>query len=128
MDWRTWAYDTLTSDPLWVIEGNAIPTHGGGSLKKTPDDKPFVVLRFGPTIEAPVPGTDFTELQVWAHDDAGSYQRIGLILALAKSILVGQVAEVGAIACRWQGDSADLADDGLGTITRNSSFRLVGTD
>lgn len=128
MDWRTWAYQTLTEDPRWVIDGNAIATFGAGSLTSTPDDKPFVVLRFGVTIEAAVPGTDYTDLQVWAHDDPGTYMRIGTILALAKSILVGQVAEVGAIACRWQGDSGDLADDGLGTITRNSSFRLVGKD
>jgi hypothetical protein len=65
--------------------------------------------------------------ELWAHDQPGSYARIDAILAAVRGALVGQVALPGAVACRWQGDSQDLADDGLGTITRNSAFRLVGT-
>lgn len=65
--------------------------------------------------------------QIWAHDQPGSYQRIDSLLAAVRAALVGPVALPGAIACRWQGDSQDLADDGLGTITRNSAFVFIGT-
>lgn len=128
MDWRTWAYQKLIGDAAFTALVPAASVYGAGSLTQTPEKKPFVVLRFGPAIAAPVPDTHYTELQVWAHDRPGDYLRIQEILAQAKTTLVGQIVSIGAIACRWQGDSNDLADDGLGTITRNSSFRLVGND
>jgi hypothetical protein len=40
--------------------------------------------------------------------------------------LVGPIVEEGGLACTWQGDSVDLADDVQGTILRTGSFRLAG--
>lgn len=129
MDWRSWAYGRLTEvgNPLLALL-SAGDVHGGGSLEFVPKNKPFLVLRFGPKLRAHADGPYTSSLTVWIHDQPGSYKRIEDILPIVKARLDGPVSAEGATLCEWTGDSGDLADDGYKTITRNSSFNLVGTD
>lgn len=125
-DWRSWAYDKLSNDGAVTALVPATSIFGPGSLDGAPADKPFIVIRFGPTVRGPFVGTSQTELQVWAHDDPGDFLRIQSILEAVQAALEGPVALEGAHSARWQGESPDSADDALGTITRWASYNLVG--
>ena len=67
-----------------------------------------------------------TVAEIWAYDDAGSYDRIDEILAEVRAQLVGQVSELGKTCCEWSGDSGELFADQMKAITRNSTFLLIG--
>ena len=126
--WRTWAYQTLTNGSnLGEFEEELKDAvFGAGSLKGSPSQRPFIVVRMGPKIPTPVPGTSSDELVVAVHDEPGDYLRINTLLDLVRSALEGPVAQEGAIAARWTGESGDLADEGYGTIFRTNSFQCVG--
>lgn len=97
-----------------------------------PDEKPFIVIKFEPEEPGPFEGVTKSRVGLWHHDEPGDYLAIGQALAATKAALVGagarvgQVAQVGAVACRWMGYSGDLADPDLGTIYRTSTFDLLG--
>lgn len=131
MDWRTWAFDRLTSsDPVTDL----VPVEwifGGGSLTEVPARRPFVILRFGveqsDMWDGDGPAATSQYLTVYIHDEPGDYLRINEITLAIRAALQGPVADgVGGISALWQGDSQDLADDVYGTIMRNAEFRLLG--
>lgn len=127
MDWRTWIHQTLIGAVPVTTLVPAARIFGSGSVQGVPKDKPFIILTFGARV-APIPTAHRQTVTVWVHDEPGDYLRIDQILAEIRSVLEGQVSSAGAIGCRWSGDSTDLADDAYGTITRNSSYDLVGSD
>lgn len=126
MDFRTWVYTTLTAyEPLTAI----VPAgriYGAGSVDKAPKT-PFIVLTFDEKVRVfGDRGPYNLDSTFWAHDRFGSYLRIETILELMKTALLEAPLNVAGIICpRWQGDSRDLTDPGYGTITKNSSYRLV---
>jgi len=128
MDWRGWAYDALTFSTAITDVIPVESIYGSGAVEAVPDVKPFMVIRLElqtPELNhADAPEITSQFMSLWVHDEPGSYVRITEVLAVARGILVGAV--VGALACAWQGDSGDLADDTYKTITRNSSYRLLG--
>lgn len=96
----------------------------------TPEQRPFIQLRWNNTS----PGLDVVsrrDLVVWIHDMPGDYDRIDSVIRRIKTVmasLVGVAHSSGHLmVAEWTGDSADLTDDGHGTITRTTSFSLVGT-
>lgn len=98
----------------------------------TPEARPFLQLRWGRNEEGlrQTPVTRRT-LVIWVHDEPGDYAVIDSIIARVKAVLVsleGQPNGFGhLVAAEWRGDSEDLVDDGHKTITRNTSFELVGS-
>jgi hypothetical protein len=70
-------------------------------------------------------------LEVWVHDDPGSYLRIDDILKELERILDG-VVHVSAAAgesisqTKFESRSPDLNDDGLRTICKMTSYTLIG--
>lgn len=127
MDWREWAYQKISTDPDFQAIFVPEAILGAGSLTERPNARPYMVLKFGNTTPN-IGGSTFTELFVWVHDEPGDYGRIDSALRLVRAKLSGQVSDPSGISCNWQGDSVDLADDTFGTITRNSSYQLVGRD
>jgi hypothetical protein len=128
VNWRKWIYDTLVANTAFVALVPANRIISSGALTGRRDNNLFVVIRMLPMVGELAEGVAHSQTaEIWAHDQPGSYGRIDQALGLAKAALVGPVALPGAVACRWQGDSQEFADDGLGTITRNSAFRCVGT-
>lgn len=96
----------------------------------TPEQRPFIQLRWSTT----TPGLDVVSrrnLVVWVHDTPGDYDRIDRSIRRIRQVLTGLVGaqhDFGHLmVCEWTGDSEDLADDGHGTITRTTSFSIVGT-
>ena len=128
MNWRQWIYQKLTADPAVIAIVPAARIYSAGALTGRVNTNPFLVIRMMPVNRELAEGVAHSQnVAIWAHDQPGSYARIDALLGAVRASLVGQVALPGAVACRWQGDSQDLADDGLGTITRNSAFVCMGT-
>ena|SRR5688500_5943102 len=119
----------LIQDPTLITLG-VVPEGVFAGDVDTPDQRPFLQLRWSNT----TPGVDVVsrrDLVIWVHDNAGDYERIDSVIRRIKTImsqLVGVPHAAGYLmVCEWTGDSADLTDDGHGTITRTTSFSIVGT-
>jgi hypothetical protein len=127
MNWRTWLKETLSEDTQLTELVPADSIIGAGGLEGVPTP-PFIVINLGPQDvvfnEADMPEITEYTASIWAHDRPGSYDFIDSVLFEIQIALVGQVADEGI--CRWQGDSGELADDVLKTITRNSNYLLIG--
>lgn len=122
--------NAIVSDP--TLESLGVVASGvlSGDMD-TPAERPFLNLRWGQVN----PGMDvvnISNLVIWVHDSPGDYEaRINLILLRLREVitdLVGVQHTTGWLtAAEWSGDSGDLFDDGHGTITRTTSFTLVGS-
>lgn len=112
-----------TQEPIIVANAGA----DGDLIQPTP----HLILRMG--AREPGIGQVFRRsLEVWAHDQPGDYGIIDGLLNRCRLVLEAIQAfhtEDGKwITCvEWQGDSEDLFDEGPGTITRNSSFLIIGS-
>lgn len=109
----------------------------------TPQVRPFMVLRWqaaNPGFTTSNSGSALASfpiaqriLQVWVHDVPADYALIDQSLKRLRTLLMGvegaNVGEAGAWlhTIGWEGDSDDLSDDEVGTITRNAQFRLTGS-
>ncbi len=131
---REYIYNLLTTDTvlnsLGITGDSTFTTH----TVDTPQVRPLMILRW----QAVSPGIGPVNqriLTVWVHDDRnrGDYDRIDQALRRLRAILdniVGvNVGEPGAwlSATRWEGDTDDLDDPDMGTISRSSQFRLTGS-
>jgi hypothetical protein len=126
MNWRRWAYDTIRLDD--VISGIMPVTniHAAGSLNSIPRVKPFVIINHAPSFRSNV-RTQVGGLVISVHDDPGDYGRIDSILNRIRELFNDAIpGQPGSTVVEWLNDSTDLADDGYGTIMRQSSFRTVG--
>jgi hypothetical protein len=125
-DWRLWAWDQLTTDVPLTTLLPAAQMHGAGDLTGQPSVRPFLVVTFTSKVpelnDGETPVSHSQVLTVWVHDEPGSYSQIDSIIELVRAALIGDSARI----CVWTGDSGDLADDTYATITRNSTYRLVG--
>ncbi len=118
-----------------LLEGansGALSWHQQGSLDEAPP-RPFGTYRLriterGVTAQSKVRPVG---LEIWVHDDPGSYLRIDGILnkleAVFDVVVNASAAEGENIAqTRWEERSPDLNDDGLRTITKMVSYTLIG--
>lgn len=133
--WREWVYQKLIADVGVTAIVPVASIYGGGSVTAPPANKPFIVIRQGTEVRGPYPGISATTVSVWVHDEPGDYLRIGQALKAIRAALVGAGGHTaatpgatGGVACRWAGESDDLADDFLKTIVRNASYSLNGKD
>lgn len=97
----------------------------------TPQERPFLQLRWGRN-DIGLDVVTRRNLVIWVHDQPGDYTaHIDPILFRLRAVitsLVGVAHTTGyLVEAEWNGDSEDLADDGHKTITRNTSFSLVGS-
>lgn len=126
MNWRHWLKSRMDTVP--GLE--EFDVYGGGSLTGSPEHRPFIVINVGLDVpelnDGDAPAWTRRMASIWVHDDPGSYDRIDDIISAIRGELVGQVSREGAICCLWDGDSDQLADDMMGTITRYISLQLVG--
>lgn len=129
---RKVVWSALANDAALNDLGITDETLFAESSLETPTDRPFAVTRW--SVSTPGFGKAHTrDLTLWVHDEPGSYNRIDSVLLRAKEVLAEVVAtnEEGGgwvSQIQWLGDSDDLSDDAQGTVTRNSVFRVVGSD
>ena len=91
---------------------------------------PAIIHRWG-NIAKGVGSSKRQYVDIWVHDRNRDYTRIDAILKRIE-FLFSQVgaedAEEGWVTqIDWQGSSPDLRDDGYDTITRNSTFLVIGS-
>jgi hypothetical protein len=138
MTLRSLVFSTLTTDTylnsLGFTPANVFTTHD----EDTPQARPFMILRWGRTDvglndEPAGIRSNLRRLMVWVHDNPGDFDLIELSLDRVRTVLTGMSgAWTGTVGkyvgqIKWDGDSDDLRDDVVGTITRNSSFTIVGS-
>lgn len=128
MDWRIWVYERVSTDAdvLEVVPVERI--FGAGAMDATPDDKPFIQLKFGSKVKDAGPGLYRQFMTVWVHDVPGDYMRIDQVLGLIQKAFNVRIGQEGGIKAQWIGDSQDLSDEGHNTITRNATYALVGAE
>ncbi len=133
MDWRTWVFDRLRTDPtiLADLPNGEDDIYGSGSLLGAPASRPFILVTFGTELveleDADAPAATSQRVTVYVHDDTGDYLRITRILGNVRRRLAGSTGMVGGgIVAIWEGDSADLGDDLFKTISRYGEYRFVG--
>jgi hypothetical protein len=93
-------------------------------LQEAPATKPFVVLRFLPTVPE-VADARSHSLQAWAHDVPGSYVRIDDVLRKIRASLTSAANAGDFLEAIWNEDGPDLVDDVFRTVTRYSRYRIV---
>ena len=134
MSVRSYIFSLITTDPilneLGVNAASTFTTH----TVDTPQVRPLCILRWQAVNEGMGP-VNQRILTVWVHDarNVGDYTRIDRSLKRLRALLTGvEGVRVGDMyewlsGIRWEGDSDDLDDDALNTITRNAQFRLTGS-
>lgn len=126
MNWREWTYQHLINDPTVTDVVPAAQIHGSGSLTARPDPLPAVIIRFIESVDRLSPAAEQEGLEIWVHDEPGTYDDIDAIIDVVRESLVSAVpTEDGSYPPVWSGDSQDLADDQWDTIVRNSSYTLL---
>lgn len=131
---RSYIYDIITTDPLLNSYGITADSTFTQHTIDTPQVRPMCILRWQLTAEG-VGTINQRVLTIWVHENknTGDYDRIDQSLNRLRTILTNVAgANVGdgggwLSSIRWEGDSDDLRDDELGTITRNAQFRLTGS-
>lgn len=135
---RALVFSRITTDSQLNTLGFTVSNTFTQHDTDTPNVRPFAVLRWGGTdlglndFDTKV-GSNLRRLSVWCHDDPGDYERIDQYLSRVRTVLTGlygtYVGDVGKFVGQitWNGDSDDLNDDVVGTITRNASFTIVGS-
>lgn len=94
--------------------------------------RPFAVIHMG--VQNPgMAHIKDRNMVIWIHDEGGDYGRIDEALHAVYGRLDGaeHVSDSGGsaelIRAHWTATSGDLIDPGFRTITKNSSYRLIGT-
>jgi hypothetical protein len=94
-----------------------------------PPARPFAVIRITDARPS-VSRSSQPSVQIWVHDDRGSYSRIDSTLKLIReyfaTVFPLENATERIVCAEWAGDSPDLVDEGYNTNTRYSSFTLTG--
>lgn len=129
---RALVYAAIITDP--VLNGLGITDENSFAVDvDTPQSRPFLQLRWGiNAVGLAKTQVSRRTLVVWVHDQPGDYSvKIDPIIVRLRALLPtleGLSNGAGhVISVEWTGDSEDLADDGHGTITRNTGFSLVGS-
>ena len=129
---RELVWSKITGDPtlqgLGFDEDHVFTDH---SLD-TPQVRPLIVLRWQNVVVG-LGSVNQRILQVWVHDQPADYERIDQTLKRLRTLL-GSIEAVridggaaGLHTVIWEGESDDLRDVEVGTITRWAQFRLTGS-
>lgn len=123
---RQWFYDRLKV--VSTLPDPAI--FAGGALTGSPSMDRFLVYRMQEISsvfnDGDQPDVGSQGVQVWVYDVGGSYDWIDSELDAIRDGLVGAAEVANGIACRWLGNSAELADDDMNRIVRNGQFQITG--
>jgi hypothetical protein len=132
MSVREIVYEFLSEDPVLNTLGFDADSIFTDHSLDTPQVRPLMVLRWQ-NVVAGLAQVNQRILQVWVHDRPADYERIDQALRRLRTLLVSLEAvrldggDAGLHTVNWEGDSDDLRDDEVGTITRWAQFRLTGS-
>lgn len=103
--------------------------HSRGSLTDRPDEMPFGVVAF--SVESPgLASIRRIAVDVYVHDERGSYLLVDSALdnveRVCQEMVHVKTARAEILQVEYSGRSGDLEDDGFRTMTRYSSFQIIG--
>lgn len=145
MSLREYVYNLITTDSVLNDLGITADSTFLSHTVDTPQIRPLCILRWGshsPGITTSQQGVGISRfpigqglLTIWVHEDrnVGDFARIDQSLKRLRDVLTNvEGVNVGAgdewiHTIVWEGDSDDLDDDDMRTITRNAQFRLTGS-
>lgn len=130
---RDAVFQLLSNDTeLQGYQAGGIEVMGSARTDSPKRTKVFIVIgvRESPKAFGNVAAQEFV---IWAHQArelARSYQLIDQILERAKELLTSATHVMGAdgwemSSATWLGNSGDLEDQSLNTLTKNASFRVA---
>lgn len=98
--------------------------------EKNRPDALFAVIRYGVRSRG-MAHLHRLPMEIWVHDEPGSYGTINSVVADLRGILDGVVHHEDSdgnelMSADWVSDSGDLFDPGYRTIVRNTSYNLIG--
>jgi hypothetical protein len=124
-------YDAVTND-VTLLSLIPVAQWVASSMADETTPRPFAAIRWGTRGRGVTSTTGSCDLQVWVHDEPGSYDTIDAAIRRLKSVLPaveGVTDGTEYVACiRWEDESGELADDIRRTITRNIRFTVIGRD
>lgn len=127
---RRTVYSLLSGSLLGYVPEDRWYQHG--TIDETPA-KPFAVYRLSGTFPGVTARSKVrpVRLEVWIHDEPGSYIPIDSALddveGLLEAVVHVSAAENESISqVQWESRSPDLTDDGFRTICKMSAFTLIG--
>jgi hypothetical protein len=133
MTWRTWVAGQLRA---YVPLTDIIPPkymRAAGSMTGRPDQVPFLIVEVGANYAGPYPSVSEQDLYIHVHDAPGDYMQIDdvinkvrLALMSGEDVQTAPARTPDGVACAWQNESRDLADDMYGTIYKTATFTLRG--
>lgn len=127
--WRGWTRNVLGQDTTLALLVPIELIFPSGTLVTRPSKTPFITFALGPdtprTYGDDVDVSRLQDLDIWAHDDAQSYERIEEVLDEVKRVLLEARPPEGAYPARSLGRSADLSDPELQTLKKHESFSLA---
>lgn len=132
-------WSVLTTDPGFtaLLPADRLFRVGGYGVDHTilpvdPEEGPFGFIHY--SIHSPGMGRITTRnLSLNVHDKLGSYTDIELVLKAAReafrSVQYPYVADDGTFlnSASWNGDGPDDFDTGWGTLTKTSTWTVVGS-
>lgn len=109
-----------------------IPVFSAGAVDENPP-KPFIVYKLSGDFRGPSRTSVHrtARLEVWVHDDKGSYVLIDGMLDSIERALDGavhvQAGDSRISQALWESRSPDLDDSGFGTLCKMTSYTIVGS-
>jgi hypothetical protein len=117
------------SDLTDIIPANRWFASGSIDDDNTPAT-PFAVIRFG-LVNRGMAHVQRGSVTIWIHDGRGSYSNIDAAMRLITGILDGREhvsdGDSELIKATWQDTSGDLFDNGYRTLTKTTTYEIVGT-
>lgn len=117
--------DLIIADEVLTSMIPAERWNGSRSMTDTPP-RPFAEIRFGGG-QRGMAHIERRRLELWIHDDEGSYTLIDDVIVELKRVLDGVEHQGNLMSCKWVSDSTDLYDGGHHTNTKSSGFECIGT-
>ena len=128
---RTAVRQAIITDPTLVGLG-VVPEGVLAGDIDTPAVRPFLNLKWGARSPGFADQTPWV-LVIWVHDDPNDYTLVDQLCGRLRTLLpslegVADTEDGGWVnQIRWDGESDDLKDEGHNTITRRTTFTIIGS-
>lgn len=109
-----------------------IPVFAAGAVDENPP-KPFIIYKIAGEFKGATRTSQHrtARLEVWVHDNKGSYVLIdGMLDSIERALDLAvhvQAGESRISQALWESRSPDLDDSGFGTLCKMTSYTIVGS-
>lgn len=124
-------FNLISTDATLHTLGYAASAVYASNAVDDPYTSKFIVIHWEDVLlSVPQRSIGPTNVTVWFHDKERTYDDIDAALNRTKVLMDAVIHLPGSdgftiTQMDWQGDSGELFDDGYGTVTRTTSYRIV---